>query len=94
MKYKFSLFFFFLLAAFVCGLVTQSSAQTTTTGEVTGVVSDPNGAAVPNVTVTLSGPNLIRPMTAVSDSNGAFRLGSVPPDRVPRRLTALLRASP
>ena len=81
MKYRYSLLSLTLLAAFVCAFVTQLPAQTTTTGEVSGVVSDPNGAAVPNVTVTLSGPNLIRPMTAVSGSDGAFRLGSVPPGR-------------
>ena len=81
MKYRFSLLYLILLAAFVCAFVTRSPAQTTTTGEISGTVNDPNGAAVPNVTVTLSGPNLIRSMTAVSDSNGAFRFGSVPPGR-------------
>ena len=33
-------------------------AQTTTTGTVEGTVTDPNGAVVPNASLTLSGPNL------------------------------------
>jgi outer membrane receptor protein involved in Fe transport len=61
--------------------VTAAFAQTTTTGEVTGVVGDPNGAVVPNVTVTLSGPNLIRPLTTTSNENGTYRFSSVPPGR-------------
>jgi len=36
---------------------------------------------VPGVTVTLSGPNLIRPQTATSDNDGYYRFSSVPPGR-------------
>jgi hypothetical protein len=56
-------------------------AQTTTTGTVEGTVSDPNGAAVPNVTVTLSGPNLVRSQTTTTDADGSYRFASVPPGR-------------
>ena len=60
---------------------TASFAQTTTTGTVEGTVTDPNGAAVPNVTLTLSGPNLVRPQTTTSDADGSYRFASVPPGR-------------
>jgi len=62
-------------------LIHAAMAQTTTTGEVNGVVGDPNGAVVPNVSVTLSGPNLIRPLTVTSSADGVFRFSSVPPGR-------------
>ena len=58
-----------------------SFAQTTTTGTVEGTVTDPNGAAVPNVALTLSGPNLVRSQTTTSDSDGTYRFASVPPGR-------------
>jgi hypothetical protein len=64
-------------------------AQTTTTGTVEGTVSDPNGAAVPNVTVTLSGPNLVRSQTTTSDADGSFRFASVPPGRYVLDIAAL-----
>lgn len=56
-------------------------AQTTTTGTVEGTVTDTNGAAVPNVTITLSGPNLVRQQTTTSDADGSYRFASVPPGR-------------
>lgn len=70
----------FLLAglAFLPGTVT---AQTSTTGSVEGVVTDANGAVVPNATVTLSGPGLVRPQTATADANGNYRFLQVPPGR-------------
>lgn len=57
------------------------SAQTTTTGSVEGVVTDSNGAVVPNATVVLSGPGLVRPQTATADANGNYRFLQVPPGR-------------
>ena len=70
------------LFALVSSIFIQvAMAQTTTTGEVNGVVGDPNGAVVPNVSVTLSGPNLIRPLTVTSSADGVYRFSSVPPGR-------------
>ena len=76
----------FLVAVFAFALTyvmtpLSAFAQTTTTGTVEGTVSDPNGAAVPNVTVTLSGPNLVRSQTTTTDSDGSYRFSSVPPGR-------------
>ena len=75
---------FFALAVFaVCSLffVTATMAQSSTTGEVVGVVTDANGAVVPNAAVTLSGPNLIRSQSTTSAADGQFRFGQVPPGR-------------
>jgi len=75
---------FFTLAVFaVVSLffVTAIMAQTSTTGTVEGTVSDPNGAGVPNITLTLSGPNLIRTQTTTSGTDGGYRFNQVPPGR-------------
>src|SRR5262245_54902073 len=67
------------LAALILSM--SATAQTQTTGTVEGTVTDPNGAVVPAITVNLSGPNLIRPQTTVTDADGYFRFSSVPPGR-------------
>lgn len=75
---------FFALAIFaVVSLffVTATIAQTSTTGTVEGTIADANGAVVPNASVTLSGPNLIRAQTTTADSDGTYRFASVPPGR-------------
>jgi hypothetical protein len=67
----------FLTLAIVCFVTPLAFAQTT--GSVSGVVTDPDGAALPGVTVTISGPQmpLVRTMTTLSD--GSFRfLGVIP----------------
>lgn len=74
----------FTLAVFAFAsliLATAGMAQTSTTGTVEGVVQDANGAVVPNTTVTLSGGNLIKPVTTTSDSDGVYRFLQVPPGR-------------
>src|SRR5690242_19978260 len=59
--------------------VTNSFSQTSTTGTVDGTVTDQAGAVVPAITVTLSGPNSLRPQTTTTDQNGYYRFSSVPP---------------
>jgi len=61
--------------------VSASMAQTNTTGSVEGTITDQNGAVVRGVSLTLSGPGLLRDQTAVSDDNGYYRFSSVPPGR-------------
>lgn len=73
-------------ACILCAIVSvmfaiSSMAQTSTTGTVEGVVADPNGAVVPNASITLSGPNLIRPQSVTAGADGAYRFSSVPPGR-------------
>jgi outer membrane receptor protein involved in Fe transport len=59
----------------------SAAAQTSTTGSIEGTVVDVNGAAVPGVTVTATSPNLIRPQSAVTNEEGIYRLGNLPPGR-------------
>lgn len=49
------------------------------TGSVSGVVRDADGAALPGVTVTVTGPLLPAGKTAVTDDNGAFSFLRLPP---------------
>ena len=81
MKNHFKFFAFTVFAVLSLLMATATMGQTTTTGEVTGVVADPNGAVVPSAAVTLSGPNLIRPLTTTSGADGSYRFSSVPPGR-------------
>ena len=56
-----------------------ASAQTTTTGRIVGTVVDPQGAAVPGVTVTATSPQLQGSRVSVTDSSGEFRFLTFPP---------------
>ena len=56
------------------------------TGNLSGVVTDPEGAALPGVTVTLTGPGA--PQVQVSDAAGRFRFLGLAPASY--RLTAAL----
>jgi outer membrane receptor protein involved in Fe transport len=56
-------------------------AQTSTTGNIEGTVTDPQGNAVPGVTVTVTSPNLISPQSATSDDSGRFRILNLPPGK-------------
>lgn len=56
-------------------------AQSSTTGTIEGVVTDTNGAIVPNASVSISGGGLLRPQTSTSDESGNFRFLQVPPGR-------------
>src|SRR5437762_2688005 len=79
MKTNLKLFTLAVFALVSMFFVTASMAQTSTTGTVEGVVTDANGAVVPSATVTLSGGNLIAPLTTTSNSEGAYHFSQVPP---------------
>jgi Carboxypeptidase regulatory-like domain len=51
----------------------------TNTGELVGTVRDPQGAAVPGATVTLTSPDTGFVLTQTTPDNGAFRFPAVPP---------------
>jgi outer membrane receptor protein involved in Fe transport len=59
----------------------SAAGQTTTTGAIEGTVVDVNGAAVPGVTVSITGPNLIRAQSATTNDEGFFSIPQIPPGR-------------
>jgi outer membrane receptor protein involved in Fe transport len=56
-------------------------AQTANTGAIEGTVLDPNGAVVPNATVTVTGPGLLSPRTATTDERGHYSIGALTPGK-------------
>lgn len=61
-------------------LGSSAIAQTVsaTGGAVNGIVTDSTSAAVPGVTVSLSGPSLMTTRTTVSEAGGAYHFSAVP----------------
>src|SRR5206468_8723632 len=62
---------FALLASLAAGVATASAQSQT--GEVFGRVTDSTGAVLPGVTVTLTGPVLLQPLTAVTSETGTYQ---------------------
>jgi hypothetical protein len=60
-------------------LVCAANAQTTQTGSIRGVVTDPDGAPLPGTAVTVTGPALMGSESAVTNQDGAYRIPVVPP---------------
>jgi len=58
---------------------TQSSAQSITNGDVTGIVTDPSGAAVPNASVTLTNVNTNSVQRANTNAAGSYNFAFVTP---------------
>jgi hypothetical protein len=48
------------------------------TGEIFGKVTDSSGAVLPGVTVTLSAPHLLQPLTAVTSETGTYQFPRLP----------------
>ena len=64
-----------LLALFVPALMAQSSG----TSGLAGTVTDPSGAAVPNVTVTLTSNATGQTRTATTGTDGTYKFQLLPP---------------
>ncbi|HXH07339.1 MAG TPA: carboxypeptidase regulatory-like domain-containing protein, partial [Vicinamibacterales bacterium] len=64
------------VCAFLLG-ATAASAQVQT-GEIFGRVTDNTGAVLPGVTVTLSGPSLLQPLTATTTETGTYQFPRIP----------------
>lgn len=67
------------LAVFVMLGGSQTWAQTTTTGDVSGVISDPTGAVVPNATVSLKSIDTGGLQTAKSNAAGTYHFSLLRP---------------
>ena len=55
-----------------------SAQETVQNGAVFGTITDQTGAALPGVTVEVSGPALQGKQSGVTDGQGAYRIGSLP----------------
>ena len=64
-----------LLALFVPAMMAQSAG----TSSLTGTVSDPSAAAVPNVTVTLTSNDTGQVRTTTTGSDGVYKFSLIPP---------------
>ena len=69
----------FAIALFVMMAMSQVWAQTTTTGDISGVVTDPTGAVVPNVSVMLKNVDTGSSQSATTNSLGAYRFALLSP---------------
>jgi hypothetical protein len=63
-------------------------AQSLNAGTVTGVVTDPNNAVVPNATVTIANAVTGYTRTATADAVGTFRFDNVPPNNYQLKASA------
>jgi Carboxypeptidase regulatory-like domain/TonB dependent receptor len=59
--------------------VTVLAQTSRTQGAITGTVTDTAGAALPGVTVTVTSPNLQGSRTEVTDADGKYQIGALPP---------------
>src|SRR5580704_16494832 len=58
---------------------TPASAQSLTAGDVAGTVTDPSGASIPNVAVTLTNVSTNTEQKATTNAEGSYRFAFVPP---------------
>ncbi len=72
-------FFMFVAALSLALFATSAMAQTSTTGSIEGMVTDPNGAAVKGANVTATSPNLIKSQSTTTDDYGRFQILNLPP---------------
>ena len=67
------------LLVFAAALAPSLMAQSLVSGDLTGTVTDPSGAVVPNATVTLKSDATGATRTTTTNANGAYRFSLLPP---------------
>jgi hypothetical protein len=72
-----SLFVLVLTFAHVAAAVGQTVSATT--GAINGKITDPSGAVLPGVTVTISSPSMQGTRTDVTGADGTYRFSAIPP---------------
>lgn len=70
---------FIFMAALWCAGGAPLAGQSTNAGTVTGVVTDPTGAMIPDATITLTDPTTKQQRTTTSSKEGLYVLPNVPP---------------
>ncbi|HTC91175.1 MAG TPA: carboxypeptidase-like regulatory domain-containing protein [Bryobacteraceae bacterium] len=73
-----------LLALFVPALMAQSAG----TSSLTGTITDPSGAAIPNVTVTITSNDTGQSRTETTGSDGVYKFTLLPPGSYKVRFAA------
>ena len=68
-----------LLAVLLSPLLSDLAAAQTGQGSLRGYVRDAQGGALPGVTITATAPELLRPVVAVTNEEGYYRLINLPP---------------
>jgi len=68
-----------LFAVLACALVIPQAMAQNPTGDITGRVTDPDGAALPGVTVTATSPALQGERITVTGGSGGYKIALVPP---------------
>src|ERR1700674_4311627 len=69
----------FAIVLFVMMAMSQVWAQTTTTGDISGVISDPTGAVISGVSVTLTNVDTGSFQSAKTNAEGAYKFALLPP---------------
>jgi hypothetical protein len=70
----------FLMAALLSAVFAiPAAAQSLVSGDVTGIVTDPSGAIIPNVTVTLKNNGTGQTQTSTTNASGVYRFSLVAP---------------
>src|SRR5712691_1243586 len=67
--------------ALLVGLAVVSASAQVSNAVVTGIVTDAQGGILPGVTITLTNAESGVVRTIVTEENGRYRLGGVPPGR-------------
>jgi Carboxypeptidase regulatory-like domain/TonB dependent receptor len=67
---------------------TKLSAQVAVTGKITGTVTDPSGAGVPNAPVTVKGAALLAQRSTQTQSDGSYLFDLLPPGTYELTVTA------
>ena len=72
--------FFFLFTLLLAGLLAAPvHAQNTVSGDITGIISDPSGAVLPNTQVTVKNNATGQTQTATTNAQGVYRFSLLQP---------------
>ncbi|HLJ77072.1 MAG TPA: carboxypeptidase-like regulatory domain-containing protein, partial [Acidobacteriaceae bacterium] len=80
--------FLTLPAYFLLNVPQPLSAQTLISGDISGTVTDPSGAVVPNAHVTVTSVETGQSKAATSDAGGAYRVSLLTPGHYKVSVTA------
>ena len=73
------LLFLMLALALWAAMPLRAHGQSTTSGDITGVITDPSGAAIPGATITLTNVNTGAVKVASTGVNGSYRFSLLSP---------------